>query len=75
MTKTFTFACLHFSVAFVVGWTLTGSAMVGGALALVEPAINTVGFHIHERIWQRIERRRSARTELPALQLRATELC
>jgi uncharacterized membrane protein len=32
--------------------------MVGGALALVEPACNTVVFHFHEKVWKRIEARR-----------------
>lgn len=58
MTKTFTFAILHFSIAFSVAYVLTGSFVVGGAIALVEPAINTVGFYFHERVWQRIEARR-----------------
>ena len=34
---------------------MTGSAWVGGALALVEPAVNTVAYHIHEKFWQRRE--------------------
>ncbi|GGD46899.1 DUF2061 domain-containing protein [Pseudoxanthomonas indica] len=61
MTKTFTFAALHFTVAFLVGWAFTGSWLVGGALALVEPACNTVVFHFHEKVWKRIEQRRAAR--------------
>lgn len=60
MVKTFTFAILHFSIAFTVAYVLTGSIVVGGAVALVEPAINTVGFYIHERIWKRIEARKMA---------------
>ncbi|WP_260293027.1 DUF2061 domain-containing protein [Sedimenticola hydrogenitrophicus] len=51
MTKTFTFAAVHFSVAFSVAYLLTGSLLVGGAIALVEPAINTVAYHIHEWLW------------------------
>lgn len=60
MAKTFSFATVHFSVAFLVGWLMTGSVWVGGALALVEPACNTVAFHLHEKVWKRIERRRAA---------------
>lgn len=59
MTKTLSFALVHFSVAFLVGWLMTGSVWLGGALALVEPACNTVAFHLHEKIWKRIERRRA----------------
>lgn len=55
MTKTFSFAILHFTVAFTVGYLLTGSAMVGGLLAIVEPACNTVVFHFHEKAWKRFE--------------------
>ena len=61
MTKTFSFAMLHFTVAFLLGWLFTGSLLVGGALALVEPACNTVVFHFHEKVWKRIERRRAER--------------
>ncbi len=57
MTKTVTFAIMHFSVAFAVVYLLTGSLAVGGAVALVEPLVNTVGYHIHERIWARAGRR------------------
>jgi uncharacterized membrane protein len=55
MAKTFSFAILHFTVAFTVGYLLTGSAMVGGMLAVIEPACNTVVFHFHERAWKRFE--------------------
>ncbi|GAA6186869.1 MULTISPECIES: DUF2061 domain-containing protein [Alteromonadaceae] len=55
MKKTITFACLHFSVAFTVTYLLTGSAVIGGAVALVEPAVNTVVFYFHERVWKRFE--------------------
>ncbi|GGE44265.1 membrane protein [Halopseudomonas oceani] len=60
MTKTITFACMHFSIAFGVVYLLTGSVMVGGAVALIEPAINTVAFYFHEKLWNRLERRRHA---------------
>jgi len=60
MSKTLSFAALHFTVAFAVGWLLTGNWMIGGALALVEPACNTVVFHFHEKVWKRIEARRVA---------------
>ena len=58
MTKTFSFAAVHFTVAFTVAYLMTGSVLVGGALALVEPLINTVAFHIHEQVWNRIHRAR-----------------
>jgi len=54
--KTMTFAVVHMGVAFGVGFAMTGSAWVGGALALVEPAVNTVAYHLHEKVWQRFGR-------------------
>jgi uncharacterized membrane protein len=67
MKKTMSFAAIHFAVAFTVGWLLTGSVLVGGALALVEPACNTVAFHLHEKAWKRLEERaRPTRSALAA---------
>lgn len=59
MAKTASFAVVHFTVAFSVGYALTGSLVVGSALALVEPAINTVAFYFHELVWKRIEAKRA----------------
>lgn len=56
MTKTLTFAVMHFSIAFGVAYLITGSLLVGGLVAIVEPAINTVAFYFHEKIWNRIQR-------------------
>ena len=53
MKKTLSFAAVHFTVAFSLGYLLTGSIWVGGALALFEPALNTVAYHVHERAWER----------------------
>ncbi|SEA12664.1 Uncharacterized membrane protein [Thiothrix caldifontis] len=60
MAKTFTFAILHFSVAFTVAYVLTGSIVIGGVMALIEPAINTVVFYFHERAWQTVAARKAA---------------
>ena len=56
MNKTMSFAIVHFVVAFTVGYLMTGSFMVGGAIALVEPMINTIAYHFHELIWKRREK-------------------
>ena len=54
MKKTFTFAVLHFSVAFSVAYALTGSLGISSAVALVEPMmVNTVAFYFHEKAWQK----------------------
>jgi len=58
MTKTMSFAVVHFSVAFSIAYVMTGSVLVGGAIALVEPFVNTIAYHIHEKVWMRIQRAR-----------------
>ena len=50
--KTASFAAVHFTVAFALGWLVTGSPLLGGTLALLEPLVNTVAFYLHERAWQ-----------------------
>ncbi|WP_394132186.1 DUF2061 domain-containing protein [Shewanella maritima] len=55
MKKTISFALLHFGVAFSITYLLTGSLVIGGAVALIEPAINTVVFYFHEKAWKRAE--------------------
>jgi uncharacterized membrane protein len=62
LTKTLSFAAVHFTVAFTVAYLLTGSFIVGGLLALVEPMCNTFAYHLHEKVWARI-RSRSDKTD------------
>ena len=54
MTKTLTFAAVHMTVAFTVAYVLSGSLLIGGAIALVEPAINTLAYFFHEKVWERV---------------------
>ena len=56
MTKTMSFAVVHFTVAFSVGYLMSGSVLVGGAIALVEPAVNTIAYHFHEQVWNRVQK-------------------
>ena len=44
MTKTITFAVMHFTIAFAVTYLI----------AAVEPAVNTVGYFFNEKIWQKL---------------------
>ena len=69
LAKTATFALLHFSVAFTVAYLLTGSLGIASAIALIEPAANTVAYLLHERAWSRVKSLDSLRClcRLPAL--------
>lgn len=51
--KTTSFAVVHFSVAFTVVYLISGDALAGGLLALVEPTINTCAYYFHERVWRK----------------------
>lgn len=58
--KTLSFAIVHMSVAFGVVYALTGSLAIGGAVALIEPLCNTIAYFFHERVWERLRRKREA---------------
>ena len=60
MIKTLTFAVMHFSIAFSVVYLMTGSFLLGGAVALVEPSVNTVAFYFHDKLWKRLEQRHNS---------------
>lgn len=60
LAKTATFAMLHFGVGFGVTYAFTGSVQIATGVALVEPAVNTVVFFFHERLWKRRGRAGSA---------------
>lgn len=62
MKKTASFALVHFCVAFSVTYLLTGSWVLGGMVALIEPAANTVAYFFHEKAWERIGRQRALQT-------------
>jgi uncharacterized membrane protein len=62
MIKTISFATVHFTVAFTVAYIMTGSILIGGAIALVEPAINTVAYHFHELAWKRAKSDKPGKT-------------
>ncbi|MEE4249696.1 MAG: DUF2061 domain-containing protein [Alcanivoracaceae bacterium] len=53
MSKTISFGIMHVSVAFLVVWMMTGDILIGGAVALVEPMVNTIAYHFHEKLWAR----------------------
>lgn len=56
LMKTTTFAITHFTVAFTVAYMLTGDLLIGGLIAMVEPAINTVAYFFHEKLWAKSEK-------------------
>ncbi|HUG23519.1 DUF2061 domain-containing protein [Piscinibacter sp.] len=61
LAKTSAFTAIHLLIAVSVGWLLTGSFVLAGAYALVEPAVNAVAHYFFERWWARPSSRAMAR--------------
>lgn len=55
MSKTLSFAIMHFTIAFTVAYLITGSVLIGGAVAIIEPTINTIAYYFHEKLWQNVD--------------------
>ena len=51
MAKSATFGVLHLGTSFGVGYAISGSVVVAGAITLVEPAVNTVVHYFFDRWW------------------------
>ena len=58
--KTMTYLAVHLTVAFTVGYLLTGSVEIAGLITLIEPCANAVAFFFHEKLWQRRLSRKAA---------------
>jgi uncharacterized membrane protein len=58
--KTMTYLAVHLTVAFTVGYLLTGSVEIAGLITLIEPCANAVAFFFHEKAWKARLSRRSA---------------
>lgn len=39
---------------FVLGWLITGNAVMGGSIAVLELATKMILYYLHERAWSRI---------------------
>ncbi len=62
MAKSAAFGVVHVGIAFGVGYALTGSVAVAGAITVVEPLVNTVAHYGFDRWWAARERRRAGPT-------------
>lgn len=57
LAKTLTYLAVHLAVGFTVAYLLTGSVVVAGGIALIEPAVNAVAFYFHEWAWKKADAR------------------
>jgi uncharacterized membrane protein len=49
VAKTASFAVIHLAIAVALGWLFTGGFVLGGLLAFIEPAVNTLVAHNLEK--------------------------
>lgn len=52
MAKSAIFGVMHVGIAFTIGYALTGSVAIAGAITLVEPVANTVAHYFFDRWWE-----------------------
>lgn len=53
MAKTLSFGAMHVTIAFSIGYALTGSLAISGALTLLEPLANTIAYYFFDKSWSR----------------------
>jgi uncharacterized membrane protein len=61
LAKTGTYALTHFVVAVTVAYALTGDALIALSIGLIEPAVQTLAYAVHERAWERASERKTLR--------------
>jgi uncharacterized membrane protein len=62
LQKTASYYLLHISVAAMVAYAVTGDLLISLTLSLLEPTVQAFAFFFHEKVWERINVRRAART-------------
>ena len=58
--KTTSYGVMHFVVAVLVAYVVTGSWAAAIGIGLIEPAIQTIAYAAHEKVWARIPVGRAA---------------
>ncbi|MBK1612624.1 hypothetical protein CKO44_03985 [Rubrivivax gelatinosus] len=64
MAKSAAFGVMHVGISFAIGYALTGSLAIAGAMTLIEPVANTIAHYFFDRWWD--QRRERARVALPS---------
>lgn len=57
LLKTATYSATHLAVAISVAYAVTGDWRIALGIGLIEPAVQTVAYLLHEKAWDRAERR------------------
>lgn len=60
LLKTFSYYCMHITVAVGVAYAVTGDLWVSMTLSLLEPTVQMLFFFFHEKVWERKKQERLA---------------
>ena len=52
--KTASYSATHLVVAVAVAFALTGNWHIALGIGLIEPAVQTLAYAAHERVWSRV---------------------
>ncbi|HYD89258.1 MAG TPA: DUF2061 domain-containing protein [Vitreimonas sp.] len=58
--KTGSYSLMHFLVAIAVTFAITQDWRAALAVGVIEPAVQTLAYFLHDRFWSRIEQRELA---------------
>lgn len=53
LMKTTTYGMMHIFISFCVAWAVSGSLLIALGISFAEPAVQILGFYIHEKLWMR----------------------
>lgn len=53
--KTGSYSLMHLTIAIAVTYAITQNWRAALAVGLVEPAVQTIAYLIHDRIWTRLD--------------------
>lgn len=51
LTKTLSYLVIHVGFGFTVAYLFTGSLVLAGGIALIDPVCNAVAYFFHEKLW------------------------
>ena len=54
LIKTVTYGTMHFVVAVAVAYAISGSWQIAIGIGLIEPAVQTIAYVVHERAWRAV---------------------
>ncbi|NMM44140.1 DUF2061 domain-containing protein [Rhodospirillaceae bacterium KN72] len=60
IAKTASYGAMHLTVAVAVAYALSGDWRIALGIGVIEPAIQTVAYTVHEKIWANRNRKLGA---------------